>query len=489
MSTIRKTYSLRTYLRFLLYSVFGIFAFFINFTLPTYQINIGIWHWGTVAEQSNVLVSHFTNFVKAALYTGNFKVMPLIVWLFGVYSIIDLFWIRPDRFWRTTKVAAIFAVFKLVGFVLLSISLLNIYFGFNPAWMGWYLGGVASLGGKSIASFIMDSILVSICISIPVASMFLPFLVDYGLVDFVGVFVRPIMRPVFKLPGRAAVIAVSAFLGSFSVGHIATNDQYKTGRMNTKESVIICTSLSTASVGFLLVLANNTGLTNSALFGKSYWNLYFWITFLVTMLVTLIGVRLPPLSRTTEEYCPGVTPNPEQIVRTDIFQTAWKEGLDMAENQQPLTTRVGSIMRDTFLMMGTVASGTAFFGALGVVLYSFTPIINWIGYLFRPLFMIFGFTGEELAIASTGTVISFVEITVPALLVSVGEWSMRLRFMLAVLPVTSIIFLASFVPCLMATDVPVSFGQMCIIWLERMVLSILITGLFAVLFFPAGMIA
>ena len=482
-------YTMRAYIRFIVYSAIGVFAFFINFTMPAYQINIGPWHWGAVAAQSNVLVSHFTNFVKAALYSGNFKFMPFAVWAFGVYSIIDLFWLRPDRFWHTTKVAAAFAVFKLIGFGLLTVSVLNIYFGYNPGWMGWYLGAVDSLGGKSIASFIMDSILVSICISIPAASLFLPFLVDYGLVDFVGVFVRPIMRPVFKLPGRAAVIAVSAFLGSFSVGHIATNDQYKTGRMNTKESVIICTSLSTASVGFLLVLANNTGLTDSTLWGQSYWNLYFWMAFLITMVVTLIGVRIPPLSRTSEEYCPGVTPNPEQIVRTDILKTAWKEGLDMAENQQSLGARVSAIMKETFLMMGTVASGTAFFGALGVVLYTFTPIIDWIGYLFRPLFMLFGFRGEELAVAATGSVISFVEITVPALLVSVGEWSMRLRFMLAVLPVTSIIFLASFVPCLMATDVPVTFGEMCIIWLERMILSILVTGLLALVLFPAGMVA
>ena len=489
METKLNKYSARAYLRFVVYSMIGVFAFFINFTMPGYQINIGPWQWGAVAAQSNVLVSHFTNFVKAALYTGNLNAMPFVVWAFGVYSIIDLFWLRPDRFWKTTKIAAIFAVFKLIGFGLLTVSVLNIYFGYNPGWMAWYLEPVASLGGKSIASFIMGNILVSICISIPAASLFLPFLVDYGLVDFVGVFVRPIMRPVFKLPGRAAVIAVSAFLGSFSVGHIATNDQYKTGRMNTKESVIICTSLSTASVGFLLVLANNTGLTNSNLWGQSYWNMYFWVAFIITMLVTLIGVRIPPLSKTSEAFYPGVTPNPEQVVREDLFKTAWKEGLDMAENQQSLFKRIGIIMEETFLMMGTVASGTAFFGALGVVLYTFTPIIGWIGYLFRPLFMLFGFTGEELAVAATGTVISFVEITVPALLVSVGEWSMRLRFMLAVLPVTSIIFLASFVPCLMATDVPVTFGEMCIIWLERMILSILITGLFAVILFPAGMVA
>ena len=105
-----------------------------------------------------------------------------------------------------------------------------------------------------------------------------------------------------------------------------------------------------------------------------------------------------------------------------------------------------------------------------------------------PLFMLFGFSGAELDVACTGSMISLVEVTVPALLVAAGEWSMRLRFMLAVLPVSSIIFLASFVPCCMGTEVPVKFWHLLVIWLERMILSIIITGIFAVILFPAGMV-
>jgi len=85
--------------------------------------------------------------------------------------------------------------------------------------------------------------------------------------------------------------------------------------------------------------------------------------------------------------------------------------------------------------------------------------------------------------------ISLVEVTVPALLVSAGVWSLRLRFMLAVLPVSSIIFFASFIPCCMGTEVPVKFSHLLVIWLERMILSILIAGVFAVILFPASMIA
>ena len=146
-------------------------------------------------------------------------------------------------------------------------------------------------------------------------------------------------------------------------------------------------------------------------------------------------------------------------------------------------------MKETMNVLGTVSAGTSFFGTFGVVLYTFTPVVRLLGYIFWPFFRIFGFTGEELTVACTGAMISFVEVTVPALMVTTGVWSLRLRFMLAVLPVTSIVFLASFVPCCMGTEVPVKFGHLCIIWLERMILSIIITGLFAVLMFPASVIA
>lgn len=327
--------------------------------------------------------------------------------------------------------------------------------------------------------FIMNSILVTISISIPAASLFLPLLVDYGLVDFVGVLVRPIMRPVFKLPGRAAVIMVSAFLGNFSVGHIAVNDQYKTGRMTEREAVVIGTSFSTVSVGFLMALANNTGLNE-----RGYWNLYFWTAFLITLLVSLIGVRIYPLRQIPDRCYPGVEACPEPLIKKNILKVAWKEALDVAENQDPLISRIGYIMKETIGVLGTVASGTAFFATAGVLLYTYTPIVKWVGYLFYP-FMRISIPKAEAVTACTGAAVSFVEVTIPALLVTVGEWSLRTRYMMAVIPVTSIIFLASFVPCLMATEVPVKFKDMVIIWVERMLLSVLITGVFAVILFPA----
>lgn len=481
--TTLKKYSPKAWLRLIVYSALGVVAFFINIPCPfPQQITIGSWIWGSISQNANVLVSHLTNLIKAALYTGNFKVMPVIVWAIGLYAVLDIFLFRPQKAWGTGKVNAAFASFKIIGFALLTVSVLDIYFGaakYLP-FMGWFFDPVEQLG-TSIANFVMDKILVTICISIPCASLVLPLLCDYGLVDFVGVFVRLIMRPLFRLPGRAAIIMVTAFLGNFSAGHIAVNDQYKSGRMTEREAVCIDTSLSTVSVGFLMALASTTGILQAGL-----WNTYFWVTFLITMLVALVGMRLPPLKNIPDQYYDGVSPNPEKIIRSGLCKAALEEALEISEKQQSLGKRIALVMKETLVVLGTVSSGTSFFGTFGVVLYVFTPIVQWLGYVFWPFFRIFGFTGEELTVACTGSMISFVEVTVPALLVAAGTWSLRLRFMLAVLPVTSIIFLASFVPCCMGTEVPVKFWHLCLIWLERMIISILITGIFAVLLFPAS---
>jgi nucleoside recognition membrane protein YjiH len=466
MEPIPVKFTPRALLRLIVCSAFGIFAFFINIPFPAYTIPIVN---GAVAAQSTISVNHLVNFVKGLLWWGDFKAMPYAVLLIGVYGVADLYARRKKHFGSSVSIA--FSVFKLIGMAILVMIVFNV----GPAVISTPL---ESLGDLTIGQFIMNNILISICISVPAAAVFLAFLLDYGLVDFVGVLFRLVMRPVFRLPGRAAVILVAAFLGNFSVGHIAINDRYKSGRMTEREAVVIGSSLSTVSVGFLMVLATNTHL-------MSHWNTYFWTAFLITLLVTLVGVRIPPLRGVPDNYRPGMTPTPETAYKTGIWRNALKEAVHVAETADNPLRRMRYFQKETIVVLGTVATGTSFFATFGVLLYTYTPLFQIIGYAFYPLMRLF-VPGSEAFTASTGAAISFLEVTIPALLVTTGTWSLRIRYMMAVLPVTAIVFLASFVPCLMGTEVPVRFWHLAVIWVERMFLAILIAGVFAVLLFPAG---
>jgi nucleoside recognition membrane protein YjiH len=89
----------------------------------------------------------------------------------------------------------------------------------------------------------------------------------------------------------------------------------------------------------------------------------------------------------------------------------------------------------------------------------------------------------EVVTASTGAAFSLLEVTIPSMLVMAGEWSYHIRYMMAVVPITSVIFLGSFVPSLISTNLPVKFWHLMVIWVERMILSVLFSGLFALLLF------
>ena len=49
------------------------------------------------------------------------------------------------------------------------------------------------------------------------ASVLMPFLTDFGLMEFIGTLARPVLRPLLTLPGRSAVDCAASWFGSSTV--------------------------------------------------------------------------------------------------------------------------------------------------------------------------------------------------------------------------------------------------------------------------------
>ena len=454
-------------MKLIVLSLVGAFAFFIDFPLPAYTVMNY-----TVPEASTILVNHLTSLIRAFLWNGDFKIMPYVVLAIAVYGLVDLIIRRKKHF--SNAVNKTFSIMRIIGVVFLVFMV----FGVGPSVMH---ESRSELNGSSIASFVLNGVLITICISIPLSAVFLPLLLDYGLVELIGVLLRPVMRPVFKLPGRSAVLLITANLGNFSVAHIALNDQYGNGNMTEREAIAIATSFSTSSIAFMMVLAKNARII------ENYWNAYFWSAFLITIVISLVGVRIFPLSRIKDDYAPGAVPNPEKMYKQKLLSSAIYEGLDVAEAAQNPAKGVGKILKATLAILASIVMGAGFSSSVGMLLYFNTPIFEWIGYIFRPFMWLVQMPATEAVTASTGAAISLLEVTIPSLLVSaeraVVDWSLHIRYMMAVVPITSVIFLGSFVPSILGTNLPVKFWHMMIIWVERMILSVIFSGLFALLLF------
>ena len=111
-------------------------------------------------------------------------------------------------------------------------------------------------------------------------------------------------------------------------------------------------------------------------------------------------------------------------------------------------------------------------GLIGLLLANFTPLFDWLGYLFYPFAWIVQL--PEPALAGKAAAMGIAEMFLPAT-VAAGSSSMVLKFVIGVVAISAIIFFSALVPCILATKIPIKLWQLVVIWFERVVLTIIIT--------------
>ncbi len=421
--------------KFFGYSSIGIFMFFVPISLN-----------GKSSIMLDHIVTGISN-ISAQMVT----IYALLILLAGaLYPFIN-------KSWNKNITNLIFSILKLLGLVFGSMIVFNI----GPAW----------LFDPDMGPFLMEKLIKPVSLLVPVGAVFLALLVSYGLLEFVGVFMQPIMRPIFKTPGRSAIDAVASFVGSYSIGLLVTNRIFNEGKYTIREAAIIATGFSTVSVTFMVVIANTLDLMH-------VWNLFFWISLVVTFVVTAITVRIWPLSKMSDEYL-NEEGQPEQIITKNRLKHAWKEAMHTANSTPGLLKNVSLNLKDGLLMTMSILPNIMSVGLLGLVLATYTPLFDWLGYIFYPL--TWGLQLPEPLITAKAAAISISEIFLPALLVV--EAQLITKFIVAVLSVSSILFFSAIIPCILATDIPISVPKLVIIWFERVVLTLLIIVPIAFLLF------
>ncbi len=220
--------------------------------------------------------------------------------------------------WRKDATSTILSLFKALGVLAAGMYVFSL--------------GPQFLLAKDLLPFLFEKLVIPVGLIVPIGAIFLAFLVDYGLLELVGVLMQPIMRPVWKTPGRSAVDALASFVGSYSIGLLITNRVFTEGKYTVKEAAIIATGFSTVSATFMVIVARTCGL-------MSMWNTYFWSTLLVTFAVTAITVRIPPLSQKPDTRVGEASPV-EEAVTGSRLRRALEAGVNTLAAAPPVRVTV-----------------------------------------------------------------------------------------------------------------------------------------------------
>ena len=425
----KKNYTSKDIALFLAYALFGIFMFFV-------PIEIG----GT----KTIPIDHITNLVKS---------IPNYGLIFGIFMVTaGIIYSIKTKSWEGSTLNTVFFFLKLTSIIFMIMYVTK--------------KGPARLLEGDMLPLIWNGIMVSVTTIVPIGSVFLAFLTGFGLMEFIGVIMEPVMRPIFKTPGRSAVDAVASFVGSYSLALLITNRVYREDHYTAKEAAIIATGFSTVSATFMIIIANTLDIMD-------HWLTYFWVTLFVTFAVTAITTRIYPLSRKPDEYYSGAVKTSEKREKI-TFGRAVQTGMNAFKESGSLGEVIKSNFVDGFKMALNIAPSLLGIGMIGLLIAEYTPVFDLIGYIFYPFTLLTRI--PEPMITAKALSLSIAEMLLPAPIVAGAEFSIITKMLVGVVSVSEILFFSASIPCIMGTDIPIKFTDYIIIWIERVILSILIAA-------------
>ena len=300
-----------------------------------------------------------------------------------------------------------------------------------------------------------------------IASFLLPLLLDFGLLEFIGALLTKFMRPVFKVPGRAAVDCITSWIGDGTLGVMLTVNQYEGGYYSAREAAIISTTFSAVSITFSLVVLNQVGL-------MQYFGIYYLLICFVGIVCAVICPRIPPLSFKKDTYLVPGKAMPETI--PEGYKNSREYGLALALERVSEHKGIGEFFYSGFKncagMWFGVLPTVMCIGTIALVIANHTEVFQYLGKPFVPLLELLRV--DDAVEASSTLIVGFADMFTPSVIIAGTAAAPATKFIVAVVSVTQVLFLDEVGGLILGSKLQINLGELFIIFLERTIISLLI---------------
>ncbi|MHA6258922.1 YjiH family protein [Sporosarcina sp. CAU 1771] len=449
-----KKFSLSTWLLFLIPSILGVILFMV-------PVKFG--------EVWKVPVAIFADILSTSIA----PIMPWtatgILLIAAIGSILYLFvqneHAKPSFAMKLFKVSPFWIIVRIIGAI--SALLVQLQFGPEAIWSE-YTGGLL-LSDDGLVTFLFTIFLF--------AGFLLPLLLNFGLLEFFGTMMSKIMRPLFKIPGRSSIDALTSWIGDGTIGVLLTSKQYEEGFYTKKEAAIIGTTFSVVSITFSIVIIEKVGL-------GSYFLPFYGTVVFSGLVLAFIMPRIYPLAGKEDEYIDGrpFTGNEEKLPEG---YSSFTHGLENALTKADANRSFGKVLSSGFknvldMWLGVIPVVMAF-GTIALILAEYTSVFTILGKPFEPILAVLGI--PEAADAAQLMVVGFTDMFLPVILAEGLITSELTLFVIATVSVTQLIFMAEVGGLLLGSKIPVNFLDLVVIFLLRTLISLpIIAGVAHLLF-------
>ena len=295
------------------------------------------------------------------------------------------------------------------------------------------------------------------------ASVLLPLLTDFGLMELIGTVFRNLFRKLFRLPGRSCIDAVASWMAAAAVGVIITSQQYERGYYSGREAAVIATNFSVVSLPFCLVVAQFAGL------GHMFFQFYLTVV-IAGLVAAMIMPRIPPLSRKPDNYSEaGKQIEEEAPSGENLFQYGIRKAMEKAENAPGPKAYLGSSLEVLFDIWFGLMPPLMLIATLGLIFVEYTPLMTWLSYPLVPVLELLRL--PEAAAAAPAFLVGFAEMFLPAVLAK-GIESEITRFVIISVSITQLIYMSEVGVLILKTQIPLNFVDLVVIFLLRTAITL-----------------
>ncbi|MGG0645122.1 YjiH family protein [Sporosarcina gallistercoris] len=450
-----KKASLSNWLLFLVPSIIGVILFMIPLKIgDSWKVPIAF------------LADKLAGFVEPAM---PFAAMVLII-ISAVGSVIFLF-IRNDEDSKTPFVQTLFKVtpFWTLTRVVGAVFAVMVTYKIGPEAIWSENTGGLLLSPDGLVSFLYTIFLF--------AGLFLPLLLNFGLLEFFGTMMVKIMRPLFKLPGRSSIDALTSWVGDGTIGVLLTSKQYEDGHYTKREAAVIATTFSIVSITFSIVIITTVGLEN-------YFVPFYATVGLIGLVLGLIMPRIYPLSKKPDEFIDGSpqTGTEESLPEGyNVVSHGLENALATADKNRSPGKMVNEGFRNVLDMWIGVAPIVMAFGTIATMLAEYTSIFTILGKPFVPYLNLLGI--PQAAEAGSLMVVGITDMFLPALLAEGMISDPITLFTVATISVIQLIYLSEVGGLILGTKIPVNIWDLIVIFLLRTIIALpIVAGVAHLLF-------
>ena len=297
-----------------------------------------------------------------------------------------------------------------------------------------------------------------------------PLLTDFGLMEYVGTMARPVMKPLFTLPGRAAVDCLASWVGSSSVGVVITTKVHDEGYYSDREAAIISTTFSVISVAYIYVMADFVGLPHK------YFQILFSV-YAVTFLLALVMPRIWPLKAIPDSYSGRAGRQAQEDLPEGYSLSEWalKTAVEKAR-KEGLNTVLSTCVKTFVSLVVSTMPLVVSWGTVVLLVANNTPLFQWISAPFAWMLALVHI--PEAAQVAPAFVLSYADQFLAAVVGSARE-AEAAKFMCAGISATGLIYMTEVGVLILNSSIPLGVGKLTFIYFVRAVLSVFLLAPFA----------